>query len=72
MTTFSNFSIFQVSLFELARNPEFPSLPVIPEDFVKDHGAKYSCKFKFFPPLVISHNFFLLITFMNSMNLDQA
>ncbi|KAK7098540.1 glutamine amidotransferase-like class 1 domain-containing protein 1 [Littorina saxatilis] len=30
------------SVFELAHLPEFSSLPVIPEDFIKDHGGKYA------------------------------
>ena len=36
---------FQISVFELARTPYFGSLSLIPEDYIKDHGAKYSCKF---------------------------
>ena len=42
-----------MSLFELARNPEFPSLPVIPEDYVKDYGAKYNCKLTLLTDLLI-------------------
>lgn len=30
------------SVFELARNPDFSSLPVIVEDFIKDHGGQYN------------------------------
>ena len=37
--------IFQTSVFELARTPDFASLPLIPEDYIKDNGAQYSCKF---------------------------
>ena len=36
---------FQPSVFELAHLPEFPSLPLIPEDFIKDHGGKYTSKY---------------------------
>ena len=36
---------FQVSIYELARSSEFATLPVIPENFIKDHYGKYSCKF---------------------------
>ncbi|XP_052801073.1 glutamine amidotransferase-like class 1 domain-containing protein 1 isoform X2 [Mya arenaria] len=41
--SFEDYSLTCTCLYELARNPEFPSLPVIPEDFVKDNGGKYSC-----------------------------
>lgn len=38
-----NISFFsQPSVFELARNPDFSSLPVIVEDFIKDHGGQYN------------------------------
>lgn len=40
---FEDYSLTTISLYELARNPEFPNLPIIPEDYIKDHGAKYSC-----------------------------
>lgn len=32
----------QPSVFELARTQEFSSLPVIVEDFIKDHGGQYN------------------------------
>ena len=35
---------FQTSVFELARTPYFSSLPMMPEDFIKDSGATYSCE----------------------------
>ena len=31
-------------MFELAREPEFATLPIILEDFIKDHGARYNSK----------------------------
>ncbi|KAH9498931.1 Glutamine amidotransferase-like class 1 domain-containing protein 1 [Bulinus truncatus] len=30
------------SLFEIGHLPEFSTIPVIPEDFIKDHGGKYT------------------------------
>lgn len=30
------------SLFEVGHLPEFTTMPVIPEDFIKDHGGKYT------------------------------
>jgi len=37
-------TLFQSSVFELARLPYFGSLPVVPEDFIKEHSASYSCE----------------------------
>ncbi|XP_078341421.1 glutamine amidotransferase-like class 1 domain-containing protein 1 isoform X1 [Crassostrea virginica] len=39
---FQNYSMTGPSVFELARNPDFSSLPVIIEDFIKDHGGQYN------------------------------
>ncbi|PVD33656.1 hypothetical protein C0Q70_04914 [Pomacea canaliculata] len=36
------YSMTAPSVFELASLPEFPTLPIIPEDFIKDHGARYT------------------------------
>lgn len=33
----------KVSNFELARYPYFSKLPLIIEDYVKDHGGLYNC-----------------------------
>ncbi|XP_059141517.1 glutamine amidotransferase-like class 1 domain-containing protein 1 isoform X2 [Physella acuta] len=30
------------SLFEVGHLPDFASMPIIPEDFIKDHGGKYT------------------------------
>ncbi|KAL5006693.1 hypothetical protein ScPMuIL_015499 [Solemya velum] len=38
-----NYSLTAPSVYELARTPDFSSMPVILEDFVKDNGARYSC-----------------------------
>lgn len=40
---FEDYSMTCTSVFELARNADFPSLPVIPEEFIRDNCAKYSC-----------------------------
>lgn len=40
---FKGYSMTSTSVFELARLPYFGSLPVIPEDFIKEHSASYSC-----------------------------
>ncbi|KAL4225770.1 Glutamine amidotransferase-like class 1 domain-containing protein 1 [Mactra antiquata] len=40
---FEDYSMTSTSLYELARNSDFPNLPVIPEDYIKDNLAKYSC-----------------------------
>ena len=34
----------QTSVYELARTSDFESLSIIPEDFIKDNGAKFSGK----------------------------
>ncbi|XP_062577636.1 glutamine amidotransferase-like class 1 domain-containing protein 1 isoform X1 [Saccostrea cucullata] len=39
---FKDYSLTGPSVFELARNQDFASLPVIVEDFIKDHGGKYN------------------------------
>nr|XP_034308164.1 glutamine amidotransferase-like class 1 domain-containing protein 1 isoform X1 [Crassostrea gigas]XP_034308165.1 glutamine amidotransferase-like class 1 domain-containing protein 1 isoform X1 [Crassostrea gigas] len=39
---FKNYSMTGPSVFELARTQEFSSLPVIVEDFIKDHGGQYN------------------------------
>lgn len=36
------FFLFQPSVYELIRQPNFASLPIIVEDFVKDSGATFS------------------------------
>ncbi|GFO01062.1 parkinson disease 7 domain-containing protein 1-like [Plakobranchus ocellatus] len=36
------FSLTAPSLFEVGRLPEFSSMPIVLEDFVKDHGGKYT------------------------------
>ncbi|KAJ8299205.1 hypothetical protein KUTeg_023265 [Tegillarca granosa] len=47
----SNFTIQLASpgpsVYELARNPDFGSLPIIPEDFIKDHGGMYNSVYAF-------------------------
>lgn len=43
-------------MYELARSPDFASLPVIPEDQVKDLGAKYSCEFFLFSSQASSYS----------------
>ncbi|KAH3890419.1 glutamine amidotransferase-like class 1 domain-containing protein 1 [Dreissena polymorpha] len=40
---FEDYSLTCTSVFELARSTDFPTLPLIPEDFIKDHGGKYTC-----------------------------
>lgn len=40
--------IFQPSIFEIARTPEFATLPILLEDFIKDNGGKYSSKCLFY------------------------
>ncbi|XP_076328712.1 glutamine amidotransferase-like class 1 domain-containing protein 1 isoform X1 [Tachypleus tridentatus] len=40
--SFRRYTLTSVSVFELARDPDFASLPVIPEDIIKDRGALYS------------------------------
>jgi putative intracellular protease/amidase len=40
---FKGFSLTSSSVFELAKTSYFSSLPLIPEDFVREHGAHYSC-----------------------------
>ena len=37
-------SLFQTSVYEIARLEDFPSMSLIVEDFMKDHGANYSGK----------------------------
>ncbi len=44
---FSGWNLTAVSNFEVARYPFFSKLPLIIEDFVKDHGGFYNCT----PPL---------------------
>jgi hypothetical protein len=44
----NNIILFQPSVFELAHLLEFPTLPIIPEDFIKDHGGKYTSNFDLF------------------------
>ncbi|XP_038050730.1 glutamine amidotransferase-like class 1 domain-containing protein 1 [Patiria miniata] len=39
---YCGFSMTAPSVYELARSPTFSSLPIIPEDFIKDNGAIYS------------------------------
>ncbi|KAK2157347.1 hypothetical protein LSH36_193g08055 [Paralvinella palmiformis] len=39
---FSNYSMTATSVYELARMPYFGSVPIIPEDYIKDNGAKYT------------------------------
>ncbi|XP_064634647.1 glutamine amidotransferase-like class 1 domain-containing protein 1 [Lineus longissimus] len=40
---FSSYSLTSTSVFELARQHDFSTIPIIPEDFIKDSGGKYSC-----------------------------
>lgn len=40
--SFRRYTLTAVSVFELARSPDFANLPVIPEDVIKDRGALYS------------------------------
>lgn len=40
---FESYSLTGPSVFELARSPEFSSLPIIVEDFIKDNGGNYNC-----------------------------
>ncbi|XP_022246412.1 glutamine amidotransferase-like class 1 domain-containing protein 1 isoform X2 [Limulus polyphemus] len=40
--SFKRFTLTSVSVFELARDPDFATLPIIPEDILKDRGALYS------------------------------
>lgn len=40
---FQDYSLTAPSVSELARKPEFSNLSIIPEDFIKDNGASYSC-----------------------------
>ncbi|KAH7954306.1 hypothetical protein HPB49_017346 [Dermacentor silvarum] len=42
--SFRRCTLTAVSVFELARSPDFANLPVIPEDVIKDRGALYSCE----------------------------
>jgi putative intracellular protease/amidase len=39
---FKAFSMTSASVFELARTSYFSNLPIIPEDFIKEHGARFS------------------------------
>ncbi|XP_022083617.1 glutamine amidotransferase-like class 1 domain-containing protein 1 [Acanthaster planci] len=39
---YCGYSLTAPSVYELARSPTFSSLPIIPEDFIKDNGATYS------------------------------
>ncbi|KAK3095351.1 hypothetical protein FSP39_013562, partial [Pinctada imbricata] len=39
---FVDYSMTGPSVFELARSPDFSSLPMIVEDYVKDHGGSYN------------------------------
>ncbi|KAK6973279.1 Parkinson disease 7 domain-containing protein 1-like isoform X1 [Biomphalaria glabrata] len=37
-----DFCLTAPSLFEVGQLPDFAMLPVLPEDFIKDHGGKYT------------------------------
>ncbi|XP_074660300.1 glutamine amidotransferase-like class 1 domain-containing protein 1 [Tubulanus polymorphus] len=39
---FKQYSLTATSVYELAHSHEFSCLPIIPEDFIKDKGARYS------------------------------
>lgn len=39
---FQRYTLTSTSVFELARSPDFATLPIIPEDIIKDRGALYS------------------------------
>lgn len=39
---FCGYSMTAASVFELVRTPYFSTLPIIPEDYIREHGAKYS------------------------------
>ena len=36
--------VLQPSVYDLAFQPRFASLPIVPEDFIKQHGGQYSCQ----------------------------
>ncbi|XP_046846267.1 glutamine amidotransferase-like class 1 domain-containing protein 1 [Xenia sp. Carnegie-2017] len=40
--SFKNYSLTAPSLFEVAKTDNFNTLPIIPEDFIRDHGGTYS------------------------------
>ncbi|XP_054714587.1 glutamine amidotransferase-like class 1 domain-containing protein 1 [Uloborus diversus] len=40
---FSKYSLTATSIFELARNPHFENIPVIPEEVIRNKLATYSC-----------------------------
>lgn len=40
---FAKYSLTSISIFELARHNSFESIPLIPEDIIKDRLATYSC-----------------------------
>jgi hypothetical protein len=40
---FSGWNLTAMSNFEVARYPFFSKLPLIIEDFIKDHGGFYNC-----------------------------
>jgi len=40
---FSGWSLTAISNFEVARYPFFSKLPLILEDFIRDHGGSYNC-----------------------------
>ncbi|XP_013408189.1 glutamine amidotransferase-like class 1 domain-containing protein 1 [Lingula anatina] len=40
--SFKDYSMTSNSVFELARSPDFGSLPIVMEDFIKENGAVYS------------------------------
>ncbi|KAL8615632.1 hypothetical protein ACOMHN_026622 [Nucella lapillus] len=60
-----DYSMTAPSVFELAHLPEFPSLPIIPEDFIKDHGGKYTSSENNAVHVVIDRH---LITGQNEMS----
>ncbi|GBL92086.1 Glutamine amidotransferase-like class 1 domain-containing protein 1 [Araneus ventricosus] len=41
--SFSKYSLTAPSIFEMARSPDFETIPVIPEDLIKEKLATYSC-----------------------------
>ncbi|CAL1283648.1 unnamed protein product [Larinioides sclopetarius] len=41
--SFSSYSLTAPSIFEMARSPDFETIPVIPEDLIKEKLATYSC-----------------------------
>lgn len=69
MWKFKGFSMTATSVFELVRTPYFSALPVIPEDYIREHGAQYSCSLPDALHVVIDRN---LITGQNDESVVTA